>query len=535
MMRGGFWPRSLAGRTTVLLLVTGLLVYAGGLLAYRWFAEGAAESGRIAQIADRLQAVMTDLAVLPPAERPAAARALSSSDFRAVWSAEPMLDDAAGADAELREIRDRLTRLVPGIAARDVRLRWDEYAPAGMHHVVQGAVSLPDYSFLVFTAALLPIALPSPYGTLLAASTVFACVLVVAVFALRTINVPLRRLAESADRYGRELSVTLPERGPSEIVQVAQAFNAMQQRIRQLIEDRTQALAAVSHDLRTPIARLQLRCGLMQDPALRVECERDLVEMEAMVEATLAYLRGEEDPEVPRLTDIASLLATLIDGAVDAGHQASLSGPGHCVLMVRPVSVKRAFANLINNAVTYGGNASVAIQLNHGSVRILIDDDGPGIPESDIEAAFQPFQRLDASRNRGTGGVGLGLTIARRTFAREGGSLNLFNRSERGLRAEVILPVPVRAAGYQRPNASPSTALAMTGIAPPESSSLPVLWNHQPIRRSLSESNHQVHRRPGQPDEQFVSRRPRLQRSRILITASDPRGPVRSLSRAWPS
>jgi signal transduction histidine kinase len=439
-----FWPRSLAGRTTVLLLLTGLLAYTGGLLAYNWFAKSAAESGRLAQIAGRLEATLSELAALPPAQRPAAARALSSSDFRVIWSPTPMLDDAAGADPELRRLRKRLRKLVPGLAGHDLRLRWDEHVPIGARHVVQGAVPLPDNSFLVFSAALLPVALPSPYATLFVASLVFACVLVVAIFALHTINVPLRRLAESADRYGRELAVTLPERGPSEILRLERAFNAMQRRIRHLIDDRTQALAAVSHDLRTPIARLQLRCGLIQDPALRAECERDLAEMEAMVDATLAYLRGEDDPEAPRLTDIASMLATLVDTAVDIGHRADLSGPRHCVLMLRSVSVKRAFANLINNAVTYGGRARVAIQSSDQSVRVTIDDDGPGIPESDIEAAFQPFHRLDASRNRGTGGVGLGLTIARQVFVREGGSLKLFNRAEGGLRAEVILPAPLR-------------------------------------------------------------------------------------------
>ncbi|MGH7152595.1 MAG: ATP-binding protein, partial [Acetobacteraceae bacterium] len=309
------------------------------------------------------------------------------------------------------------------------------------HTVLVGAAGLRDGSFLVFSAAMAPTIIPALPSAPLVASLVFASAVVVAFFVLRTINAPLRRLAQAADQYGRGKPITLPERGPREIVQAERAFNAMQRRIQRLIADRTQALAAVSHDLRTPIARLRLRCGLLADATVRGECERDLLEMEAMIEATLAYLRGDDDTEVPRLTDIASMLTTLVDAAVDAGYQATLNGPYHAVLMVRALSVKRAVTNLINNALAYGDTAWVTLEQAADSVRIVIDDDGPGIPESDMPQIFEPFHRLEVSRNRGTGGVGLGLTIARRAIEREGGSLRLLNRAEGGLRAEIRLPV----------------------------------------------------------------------------------------------
>ena len=301
---------------------------------------------------------------------------------------------------------------------------------------------MADRSYIVFSAAVIPTAIPSLPSVILDVSFVFVSIIVIAIFLLNNINAPLRRLAEAADLYGRGRPVVLPEHGPREIVQVECAFNALQRRINQLIADRTQALAAVSHDLRTPIARLRLRCGFVTDKALQADCERDLAEMEAMIEATLAYLRGDEDAEQPRPTDVAAMLATLVDDAVDGGKKATLAGPRHAVLRLRALSIKRALANLIDNAVAYGGCARVALEQTPQGLRIIIDDEGPGVAEADIPGVFEPFQRLEPSRNRSTGGVGLGLTIARQAIEREGGSIRLQNRSEGGLRAEVRLPTP---------------------------------------------------------------------------------------------
>ena len=311
-------------------MATTLVVYLGGVAAYRLLAENAAESGRVAQIADRLDSAMNTLAELPAGERAAAARALSSASFRAIWSASSLVDDAVAADPDLLRLRQRLVELVPELGSRQLHLRWDDHAFGGTHSVLLGAAQLTDGSYLVFSAAVVPTIIPTLPNVLFIASFVFVSIVVVAIFLLHAINAPLRRLAEAAHAYGRDQPVILPERGPREVVQAEQAFNAMQHRIHRLIADRTQALAAVSHDLRTPIARLRLRCGLLPDKAVRTECERDLAEMEEMIESILAYLRGDEDVEPPRLTDISSMLATLVDAAVDAGYTATLSGPKPC-------------------------------------------------------------------------------------------------------------------------------------------------------------------------------------------------------------
>jgi signal transduction histidine kinase len=435
------WPRSLAGRSLLLLLATTLVVYLVGILVYRLLAQDAAERSRLAQVADRLDSAMDALSALPPSDREAAARALSSASFRITWNVTSLVDDNSAHDAGLQELRRRLFELAPELSGHNLHLRWDEHSFGVARSVLLGAAELADRSYFIFSAAIIPAAVPSLPGAVFVASVLFASVIVVAVFVLYTINAPLRRLADAAHRYGHDESVLLPERGPLEIVEVERAFNAMQNRIHQLITDRTQALAAVSHDLRTPIARLRLRCGLLTDRNLQAECERDLAEMEAMVESTLAYLSGEDDAEPPRSIDLASMLATLVDAAVDAGRKAVLSGPRHVVATVNGLGIKRALSNLINNAVTYGGCARVRLEQRPNEVVITIDDDGPGIAETEMARVFEPFHRLGSSRNPGTGGVGLGLTIARQAIEREGGAIRLCNRPDRGLRVEVRLPV----------------------------------------------------------------------------------------------
>ena len=222
----------------------------------------------------------------------------------------------------------------------------------------------------------------------------------------------------------------------------AQAFNRMQARIDRLIADRTQALAAVSHDLRTPIARLRLRAGFIEDTEAQRQIDADLDEMEAMITATLAYLRGDAEQEQLRVTDLAAILETLCDDATDAGRLVSYDGPSQARLACRPIAIKRALANLIDNAVKYGGAARVTLRDRGTLVEVAVEDGGPGIPEAEIEAAFEPFRRLDPSRNPESGGSGLGLTIARQVAERHGGTVSLRNRAGGGLVATLTLPRP---------------------------------------------------------------------------------------------
>ncbi len=266
-------------------------------------------------------------------------------------------------------------------------------------------------------------------------------------WAVRKLLVPVRTLAEAAERLGRDMANAppLPETGPSEIVTAAAAFNTMAARIRRFVEDRTFLLTAIGHDLRTPITRLKLRAEYMEDEEQRTKMLADLDEMEAMVAATLAFGRDITTSEPVTRIDLAILLRTILDEAADGNPEhagaLSFSGPDHLPINARPLGLKRALTNLVGNALKYGDAAHITLrQLPKNMVQIDIDDHGPGIATAEMEGAFEPFRRLETSRNRETGGSGLGLSIARNIIRAHGGSILLRNQPEGGLRARVTLP-----------------------------------------------------------------------------------------------
>jgi signal transduction histidine kinase len=266
-------------------------------------------------------------------------------------------------------------------------------------------------------------------------------------WAVRRLTAPVRILAEAAEALGRDVNAPpLPENGPTEIAVAAVAFNTMAARIRRFVSDRTEMLTAIGHDLRTPITRLKLRAEFVDDDELRQKMLNDLDELETMVSATLAFGRDSRITEPVSSIDLVELLRTILDETGDATPEAadrlSYDGPPHQTVQARPVALKRALGNLISNAVSYGGDARVSMApASHGAVTVAIEDHGPGIPASEIGRVFEPFHRLEQSRNRETGGVGLGLPIARNMLRAHGGDVVLSNRPGGGLRALVTLPV----------------------------------------------------------------------------------------------
>jgi signal transduction histidine kinase len=267
-------------------------------------------------------------------------------------------------------------------------------------------------------------------------------------WAVRRLLIPVRTLAAAAEQLGRDMvnAPALPETGPSEIVTAAVAFNTMAARIRRFVEDRTFLLTAIGHDLRTPITRLKLRAEYMEDEEQRTKMLADLDEMEAMVAATLAFGRDITTSEAETPIDLAILLRTILDEAADGdpehGDALSYAGPDHLPVRARPLGLKRALTNLIGNALKYGDAARIRLSLTAARmVQIDIDDNGPGIASDDAETVFEPFRRLETSRNRETGGSGLGLSIARNIIRAHGGDISLMNLPAGGLRASVTLPV----------------------------------------------------------------------------------------------
>ena len=248
-------------------------------------------------------------------------------------------------------------------------------------------------------------------------------------------------LGEAADALGRD--ITRPplneNKGPREVRRAAQAFNTMQTRITNYIQDRERFLAAVSHDLKTPITRLRLRAELLDDGPVRDKILHDLNDMETMTVATLNFIRGEQQHEESKPVDIMALLETLQDDRQSMGQKVSINGSAS-PYPAQPMALRRCLENLIDNAIKYGEQADVQLNDTQQQLLIRIIDHGPGIPEQQLDEVFKPFHRLEASRNRETGGAGLGLSIARTIARAHGGDLTLHNHNKGGLEAVLSLP-----------------------------------------------------------------------------------------------
>lgn len=310
--------------------------------------------------------------------------------------------------------------------------------PAGVRIAVQGQdaswvmvepVGFEDSAF----------GLSLPYAPLLAGGIIIAAV---STLLARRLVAPLDRLVVAAQRIGTAREpVRVDTTGLHEFSAVARAFEDMQQRLLRFVEDRTHMLAAISHDLRSSLTRLRLAAEQCQGSDERDALTAEIQDMQSMVESTLAFASGEARMTPTQPTDIAALLISLVDEAVDAGRACDYQGPNHIETMAHPVSLKRAFWNVIDNAIKYGGAARVSLTVDAASLTIRIDDDGPGIPDEAREDVFSPFRRLDQARGHAMPGTGLGLTIARDVIQSHGGTIALCNRASGGLSATIELPL----------------------------------------------------------------------------------------------
>ncbi|WP_341679195.1 ATP-binding protein [Niveibacterium sp. SC-1] len=265
-------------------------------------------------------------------------------------------------------------------------------------------------------------------------------------FASRWLAAPVRRLVEASRQLGSaieregDLPMLDEAHGTHEVREAAQVFNSMARQLRTQFAERGLMIAAISHDLRTPLTRLRMRLESIDGhEALLERSAADIREMDSLIDSVLTVFRRAGMAEPPRDTDIAALLQSMVDDLAEQKQAVSFSGTP-AVAKVQANALRRVAGNLINNALRYGGQAVVTVGREGDEVSIVVEDEGPGIPEEQLESVFQPFYRIEGSRNRGTGGTGLGLYIARDLIQRQGGSLRLSNRPAGGLRAELRLP-----------------------------------------------------------------------------------------------
>ncbi len=442
-------PASLAGRTALSLLIGFGVVQGIGLAVHTYTQRNLNRIEAEREIATRSALIYRRIARVPLAQqRGMLAREQRVFGARHVrLTTEPPIDGSFGLPLPARQILRASIITFP--MAKPLR-------PHGLS--LRGAFNPPRILIGFHLRDGLWLTVISPFqptppwrtpGFATAFIIMFLLGAVMIIWAVLRLTAPVRTLAAAAEQLGRDIgnAPALPEDGPSEIATAAVAFNTMAARIRRFVEDRTFLLTAIGHDLRTPITRLKLRAEFLEDETVRDKFMADLDELEAMVASTLAFGRDNAASEAMVPVDIVTLLRTALDEAADiapeGAHCVDYRGPDHLTLRIRPLSFKRAIANLIANAIDYGGVARVSLhQPARDIVRIDIEDNGPGIQAAELERVFEPFRRIETSRNRRTGGTGLGLAIARNAVRAHGGDITLANRpGGAGLIASVFMPL----------------------------------------------------------------------------------------------
>ena len=446
-MKIRFWPGSLAARTALVLLLGLAIVQVAGLTIYALDRLDVQQLGQARDLAVRVVALYRTVALTDAPRRAAVLAELHRGPelVPVLSSSPPEVDMPEMPTPEQRLLRVNMN-LVP-LGAPQVR--WREmvvYGGNSWHHAVVG-MRLPDGEWLNVTAELEPLRPWHSPDFLAAFALMTVAAALLTLWAVTRLTAPVRTLAQAAEALGRDVNAApLPEDGPTEVAVAAVAFNTMAARIRRFVEDRTELLTAIGHDLRTPITRLKLRAEFVEDDEQRGKILADLEELEAMVSATLAFGRDARTTEPVTQLDLAELLRTILDEAGDACPEVldelNYEGPAHLTVQARSLALKRVFVNLVANAVNYGGSATVRLLVRDPRMVVVeVEDRGPGIKPGELDRVFEPFHRGEPSRNRETGGVGLGLPIARNIMRAHGGDVTLANRQRGGAKATVTLPV----------------------------------------------------------------------------------------------
>lgn len=438
MKRVHLWPSGLTGRVTLVLLAAILIEFLGTVMVFGESERLLLRNEQSQRIAEQLVVADRVIRSVPAAERVPTARNLSTRHVTFGWEAEPPQVEQANAKAS--GVASEIFLWEPELINRELIIGTTREVEDGdeVTHLT-GALRLDDASWLGFRSnePLTPWA--TALETLMSVTLFALVVLIVAAALVRTLGAPLRALADAAGEIGFGHNVEVRAEGPRELRTLAEALNAMQARIRQLLDSRTQALTAVSHDLRTPLARLKLRLAAPPDQTDAAAMRNDVEEMEAMLDSLLDFMRGGE-AEVARKIDIASLLQAIADDASDLGGDIAYVGPDRMPGVVRALTLRRAVTNLVDNARRHAGGAEIDLSRDGDTIVIAVRDDGPGMPPESLAHATEAFFRGDDARQRDTKGLGLGLAIADQAARMHGGLLALGNRTPHGLNAEIRFP-----------------------------------------------------------------------------------------------
>lgn len=443
-----WWPRTLSAQ---LVVVTTVAVLASNLAVGLWFQTTQAlqnEASLRDRIADRAASTATLLSGIPAKEREEAVRTMSSGpwDFHLQYGPDeglPMNAEEAKLAARVRSLlRPQRARFPVSVSMKEGEVpanpRQGQPTPR-RGPMIELIVPVVRDTQLV-TRFLRPTAPAWPVEVVIAGTVALLTTLLATAFIARRVVRPLSQLAESAAEAARGGAATrVPEEGPDDIRRAAHAFNAMTDQVTRTMASQRQLLSAVGHDLRTPITAMRINTEFVEDNDIRERLEANLEELQDLTEAVLSAARGVGWGQMRKI-DLAALMESLCSDLDEMGEPVTWQPHSAAPYSCRPNEIRRALRNLIENAIAYGKRARVCLQEVAQSYEILVEDDGPGIPDGDSKRVFEPFVRLEASRSAETGGSGLGLTLVKAIAEGHGGAIRLENRPEGGLRARLCLP-----------------------------------------------------------------------------------------------
>jgi len=458
-------PRSLAGQTILVLLIGLTVSHALSMLIYSGDRIEAMSHLGGRHMAQRVANIVRLLNESPEAWRGRVSGALNHPTFRITLSPKSMVRSSDERGFQSRLIKNFVERELGDTPPPAVLVQHLE----GSHDIVPDSISgfetqmsksipqmlgggssghafvvsiqLRDKSWVNFFSNIPETGSFWSLTSLASILLMVAAVILLSIWVVRRMTRPFRAFAAGAQMLGKNIEAPpLSLGGPVEVRNATLAFNEMQERLQRFVENRTHMLAAISHDLRTPITRLRLRAELVDGDEDRSKMLATLDEMEAMIASTLSFARDDANSESTRIVDLTALLESISDDLTDMGKNVELTAPAGILYECRPTAMKRALSNLIENAAKYGGNARIRLETDEGGLAITIDDDGPGIPSEQLDRVFDPFFRLEDSRSAATGGIGLGLSIAQTIINAHGGDIKMINRPEGGLRAIAKLP-----------------------------------------------------------------------------------------------
>lgn len=422
------------GRLLAIVAFAVALDFLANALVFQRVNDFSVQTEEADRIAEHLVIAHRLLNDTPVDRRREMADKLSTEHFEITWSRSPAMLTPT---LELNGLREQVLDREPDLGKASLQLHLPPLEQSGVIHGTMRLTDTSGVAFATYVSRTWALNLERAAALLLP----MVLLILLAAVLLRAVLSPLRRLVSLTARVGAETPEPLVETGPPELRKLIAAFNTMQGRIHELVRNRNVTVAALCHDIRTPLSRLRLRVDNSAMPQHeRSSMTVDLDELESLVRSMQSYLDGAGEAGPRERIDLAVMASTIIEDAQDAGHDARYEGPAHLDILARPLPLRRAIGNLVDNAVHYGGNAILNVTSTPDEYLIGVEDNGPGIDEAHFADAVQPFVRLDDARGSNAPGMGLGLAIVDRITRSEGGEFTLERPPTGGLRATICLP-----------------------------------------------------------------------------------------------